>query len=521
GIYNSSATDGATNNVISNVTVTMNRTNTGSRGFVSNVITTPTSVAGANSNNTFRDFSITSVYAGIQLLGNATFPDLNTQVIRTNCATYNTIGNPATANDIGNNTSQTYGILATNLSGFTISNNSIRNVTASAAQTDGIVVNTFQGTSTISNNKIQTVRNSSTSSTTGIAGIRMSHATTGTHTLRVFNNAVSEIISSYTGAASATRTLKGIFISGTGGATTQAYEIYNNSVSINGSGSLNLSSAAFEVTTTTGPVYTVQNNIFANFTAAQTGVARHFVYVTPTATTTGNTGSVSNYNDLYLSADAGVSGFLGLGAAVTYNTLLDWQTAMVGQDINSVSINPVFVNPVSDLGVGALALNASATAPPAYITADLNCAPRTPDNDIGAYIINACTGTPTAGTISGTAAVCTGLGTTLTLTGASSAAGITYQWASATTNGGPYTTLLGTTNTQATGPLTATTYYVVTVGCTPSGLSATTVQFTVTVNPLPTVAVTPTTGTLCVPAGSPIALAATGATTYAWLPATG
>ncbi|MFN8712117.1 MAG: GEVED domain-containing protein [Bacteroidota bacterium] len=521
GIYNSSATKGSTNNVISNVTVTMNRANTGSRGFVSNVITTPTSVAGANSNNTFRDFSISNAYAGIQLLGNAAFPDLNTQITRTNCATYNTIGNPATANDIGNGTAQTYGILATNLSGFTISNNSIRNVTASAAQTDGIVINNFQGTSTISNNKIQTIRNSSTSSTTGIAGIRMSHTTTGTHAMRVFNNAVSEITSGYTGAASATRTLRGIFISGTGGATTQTYEIYNNSVSINGSGSLNLSSAAFEVSTTTGPVYTVQNNIFANFTPAQTGVARHFVYVSPTATAIGNTGTVSNRNDLYLAADAGVTGFIGLGAAVTYTTLANWQAAMTGMDANSVSIDPAFINPVSDLASGATALNGAGTAPPAYITVDLNCAPRTPDNDIGAYIINGCSGTPTAGTITGAASVCSGTGTTLTLTGASSGGGITYQWASATTSGGPYTTLLGTSNTQATGPLTATTYYVVTVTCTSSGLSATTAQFAVGINALPAVAVTPSTGTICVPGGSPVSLTASAASTYAWLPATG
>jgi GEVED domain/Secretion system C-terminal sorting domain len=521
GIYNSSATDGATNNIISNVTVTMNRANTGSRGFLSNVITTPTAASGANSNNTFRDFSITNVYAGIQLLSNATNPDQNTQIIRTNCATYNTIGNPATANDIGNGTSATYGILATNLSGFTISNNSIRNVSGNGSQTDGIVINTFQGTSTISNNKIQTVRNISTTSTTGIAGIRMSHTTTGTHTLRVFNNSVSEITSAYTGAASAARTLKGIFINGTGGATTQAYEIYNNSVSINGSGSLNLSSAAFEVNTTTGPIYTVQNNIFANFTPAQTGIARHFVYVTPTATAIGNTGTVSNYNDLYLANDAGVTGFLGQGAAVTYTTLVDWQTAMVGMDVNSVSLDPLFINPVSDLGAGTIALNSAGTAPPAYITADLNCAPRTPDNDIGAYIINGCTGTPTAGSITGVASVCSGLGTTLTLTGSSSGGGITYQWASATTSGGPYTTLLGTSNTQATGPLTATTYYVVTVTCTSSGLSATTSQFTVSVNALPTVAVTPSTGSICLPAGSPVALTASGGATYAWLPATG
>lgn len=520
GVYNSSATDGATNNTISNVSVLMNRANTGSRGFLSNVITTPTSAAGANSNNTFKDFTITSVYAGIQFTGNATFPDLNTQVTRTNCATFNTIGNPATANDIGNGTTQTYGISATNLSGFTFSNNSIRNVTGSAVQTDGIVVVTFQGTSTISNNKIQTIRNSSTSSTTGIAGLRMSHTTTGTHSIRVYNNTISEIISAYTGAASTARTLKGIFVNGTGGATTQTYEIYDNAVSIDGSSSLNLSSACFEVNTTSGPVFLLGNNIFANHTAAQGATAKHFAFVSTSATAIGNTGSLSNNNDLYIANDAGVSGFVGQGNTTTYTSLANWQAAMT-QDAASLSINPSFVNNASDLHPGALALNAAGQAPPVYITADQECAPRVPDNDIGAYVIAACSGMPTAGTITGVTAVCSGLGTTLTLTGASTGAGITYQWASSLTNGGPYTTLLGTSNTQATGPLTATTYFVVGVGCSVSGLATVTSQFTVAVNPLPAVAVTPTTGTICAPAGGPVNLLASGANTYTWLPATG
>jgi hypothetical protein len=520
GVYNSSAIDGATNNTITNVTVTMNRANTGSRGFVSNVITIPTAASGANSNNTFRDFTITSVYAGIQLTGNATFPDIGTQVNRTNCATFNVIGNPLTPNDIGNGTAATYGILATNLSGFTIANNSIRNVTNTGGQADGISIVTFQGTSTLNNNKIQGIRNSGTASTTATSGIRLSHTTTGSHILNVYNNAVSEITSGYTGAATTTRTLRGIFISGTGGSTSQIYNIFNNNVSLDGSGSLNLSNTCFEISTSSGPVINVANNVFANFTAAQGATAKHFNFVSTSATLTGNTGSLSNYNDLFIANDAGISGFVGLGNTTTYTTLANWQAAMVGMDINSVSLNPTFINNVSDLHATAFGLNGTAINIPT-ITTDLDCATRTPDNDIGAYIINACAGMPTAGSINGAATVCSGLGTTLTLSGASSGAGITYQWASSTTNNGPYNTILGTSSTQATGPLAVTTYYVVTTTCTVSGMSSTTAQFTVTVNPLPTVVVTPNTGSICLPNSIPIALTASGATTYAWGPATG
>jgi hypothetical protein len=348
----------------------------------------------------------------------------------------------------------------------------------------------------------------------------MTHATTGTHTLRVYNNSVSEITSAYTGAATTARTLKGIFVSGTGGTTTQTYEFYNNSVSIDGSASLNVSSSCFEVNTTTGPVFKLGNNIFANLTGAQT-TARHYVMVSTSATQLGNTGTTCNNNDYYLANDAGVSGFVGLGSATTYTALSNWQAAMTGLDAASLSVNPSYLNNTSDLHATALALNGAGMAPPAYVTNDLDCAARTPDNDLGAYIINACSGIPTAGSISGITTICSGSSTTLTLTGASTGAGITYQWASSTTNGGPYTTLLGTSTTQVTGPVTVTTYYVVGVACSVSGQAVTTAQYTLTVNPLPTVAVTPTTSNLCLPGGSPVALTASGASTYSWGPSTG
>jgi hypothetical protein len=520
GVYNSTATDGSQNNTFSNFTVIMRRANTGSRGVVSNVTTTPTAATGANSNNIYRDFSITNVYAGVQLLGNATFPDLAAQVVRTTCGTFNTIGDPATANDIGNAATATFGIQMSNQSGFIVAGNSIRNVTNTGGQADGINILLFQGNSVVANNRVRGIRNAGTASTTGIAGIRMSHATTGTHAIAVFNNTVSEITSGYTGAASTARTLKGIFVAGTGGAVTQTYQIYNNSVSIDGSSSLNVSSSCFEVNTTSGPIYTVANNIFANFTAAQGATSKHFTFVSTSATLIGNTGSISNNNDLYVANDAGVSGFIGQGAATTYTALADWQLAMT-QDAASVSADPLFASNTADLHPAEASLNGAAMAPPVFITVDNDCATRTPDNDIGAYILNTCSGTPTAGTISGVAAVCSGAGTTLTLTGMSTGLGISYQWASSTTNGGPYTTLLGTSASQATGNLTTTTYYVVTVTCSASGLSSTTAQFTLTVNPLPSVAVTPTTGSICLPGGSPIALTASGATTYTWLPTAG
>lgn len=87
--------------------------------------------------------------------------------------------------------------------------------------------------------------------------------------------------------------------------------------------------------------------------------------------------------------------------------------------------------------------------------------------------------------------------------------------------GGPYTTTLGTSATQSTGNLTSTTYYQCTITCTNSGLSYVTAEKSVIVNPLPTVAVTPTTGAYCTPGGTAVALSASGANTYTWSPAAG
>lgn len=519
GLYNASATDGATNNTIQNVTVTMNRANTSSRGFSTAVSTTPTAAGGANSNNTFKDFTIKNVYAGIILTGNATFPDLNNNVRSTLCTNFNTIGDAATSNDIGNGATQTYGIRATNQSGVNIYNNSISNVTNTGGQADGILIETFQGTSSVYNNKIAGIRNSGTASTTGISGIRASHATTGTHNLRIYNNAISNITSGYTGAATATRVIKGIFISGTGGGLTQTYSIYNNSVSIDGSSSLNASSSCYEIATASGPIFNLANNVFANFTATQTGVARHYGLVSTSATAFGNTGTTSNNNDIFILNDAGVTGYAALGNATNYATVANWTTATT-MDALSISANPSFLNNTSNLHSAALALNGVGQLPPAYITTDLDCAART-DNDLGAYILTACSGTPTAGTITGISTICSGLNTNLTLTGASAEAGIVYQWASSTTPGGPYSTILGTSTVQNTGAVTTPTYYSVGVGCSVSGLFAQTAEFALGVNALPTVAVTPTSGLICLPGGSPIALTATGATTYSWAPTAG
>lgn len=377
-VRNASATNGANNNTIMNCKITMNRTNVGTRGILQSASTTgggftPTSLAGSNATNSYQNDTVTNSYTGIYLLGNTTYMDLT--CVMSGCV----IGSTA-ANDIGNGTSQTWGLRAQNQNNVSINRNLVRNVT-STTTTDGILVETNQGIAMISNNVIMALRNSSTTSLVAVSGIRASLSGTGSNQTRIFNNMISNITSAYTGVASATRNLRGINIL-TGGTATSTHNVHFNSVCIDGSGSPNSSSVCFEVGTTTGPVMNVRSNIFANITGAQTGVAGHYAFASVSATLVGNTGSVSNYNDLYI-ADIN-NGYVGRGAATNYATLANWQTAMT-QDANSVNADPQFINNVSNLHTYSVNVNGLADMTGiTWIATDIDNQTRNVPHDIGA-----------------------------------------------------------------------------------------------------------------------------------------
>ena len=134
----------------------------------------------------------------------------------------------------------------------------------------------------------------------------------------------------------------------------------------------------------------------------------------------------------------------------------------------------------------------------------------------------------TGGTITpATFSKCAGTTYTMASTGFSGGTGTTYQWKSSLTNGGPYADVVGgtgaTTTSYTTPSLTTGVYYYVMVttcsGCGPC--SNTSSQLTLTVNALPTVTATPSSGSICSPGGSPVSITAGGASTYTWSPTTG
>lgn len=130
----------------------------------------------------------------------------------------------------------------------------------------------------------------------------------------------------------------------------------------------------------------------------------------------------------------------------------------------------------------------------------------------------ACSGTPTAGTLSApTTTFCGGQGnTTLTLANAQTGTGISYTWYTSSTQTGPYVALTNTGNTWLTGNLNATQYYFVQVTCGASSLSSQTDTLAIVVNtaPLPVVSINMANDTIC--QGDILTLTATGASTYTW-----
>lgn len=130
----------------------------------------------------------------------------------------------------------------------------------------------------------------------------------------------------------------------------------------------------------------------------------------------------------------------------------------------------------------------------------------------------ACSGTPTAGTLSAPSTTfCGGQGnTTLTLANAQTGTGISYSWFTSSNQAGPYVALTNTSNSWPTGNLSATQYYYVQVTCGASSLSSNTDTLAIVVNtaPLPVVSISMSNDTIC--QGDILTLTATGASTYTW-----
>lgn len=126
-----------------------------------------------------------------------------------------------------------------------------------------------------------------------------------------------------------------------------------------------------------------------------------------------------------------------------------------------------------------------------------------------------CAGVPSPGSITGPSALtCAGTNVTLSLTGfTTGVTGITFQWKSSPTSGGPYTNIAGATNSTYTGPAGINRFYVCTVTCSNGGGNATTAEFALNVNRPVHSAVSATPATSCAPGNTAITATVSGGVT--------
>lgn len=382
---------GAQYNLFDKISVNLNRAQAGSTGIISMNTSAPGGLPGTNSYNTYRDISIKDCNAGLNLSGvnTATGPaDYGNKIITSSPYSYNIIGDELTPNDIFGSSS--YGITISGQNGFTVSNCIIQNITStsSAGSANGIIIAGSFGNNDISNNIIRNIRRNANSANVlyYASGMTITYGNQ-VMTFKIYNNSISGITSGYTGAASASRVLKGLYFASVGSGNVTA-EIWGNSISIDGSSCPNVSSTCIDLADGDDKTFIFKNNIFANFTTAQTPPAAHYCIVTPVIDRYGNINAKSDYNDLYIAHDAGISGFAGRGNTTNYTTLSQWQAGMsfnTGTDLNSIQANPFFVNNINDLHCtnASGAINGVGTTPPGYAFLDADGDVRNNPPDIG------------------------------------------------------------------------------------------------------------------------------------------
>ena len=387
-IVNANGTNGAQYNTIRNCNITMNRNSSGtSNGIYQYIATTPTSAAGANSYNKYYNLNISNTFNGVYLYGSSAYRDLSCEIGTTSTALRNTLTN---LGPLTSTFTPSRGIWTQYQEGVKIFNNDISNVAGDQASGIGIHYQYGYGTgNAVYNNKIQNISNKGSTTTTSVVwGIGASHATSGTNNIRIYNNMISNLYTSFAGTATVNRYVIGMFVGVSSASSSQSYDIDNNNISIGQGLTPTYSNACLELQNSS-PVLNIRGNVFANYTNAQTGVAKHFGIVV-TAAGIGATGTAIDYNDYYIANSQGTSGHVGRnqGTTTNYNTITDWKAFTTGTlDENSIESNPVFIDNNSDLHVASSSLNAvSGYANQAWVTTDFDYQVRadlTP-SDIGA-----------------------------------------------------------------------------------------------------------------------------------------
>ena len=435
----------------------------------------------------------------------------------------NTISSISSTGTGGNVTGISAG--SSSITTLTISLNTISGLSSNGASTVSGIIIPAGSTTNCFRNRIGDLL--TTSASGFVNGITMGGGTT----TNVYNNLVGDLRAT---VANAANVINGINISGGTNANAYFNTVYLNATSTG----VNFGTSGINASTT--PNVDLRNNLVVNLsTPAGTGFTVAYRRSTTTLTSYVAT---SNNNSFYAGVPS-ASNLIFFDGTNADQTLAAYQARVSSRDAGSVSENPIFTS-TAVANPGFLHIPAASSyllesggSVIATITTDfdndtrpgpagsVNGGALSPDIGADEYdgLLVGCTGTPTAGTAASTPAARCASGTfSLSLTGASTGPSITYQWRSSTVSGGPYTNISGAnTPSFTTGSVSTTTYFVCVVTCSISGLTATTNEVTGTINPLPLVSVTPTSANFCSPGGTPASLTGSGASTYAWAPATG
>jgi hypothetical protein len=258
-----------------------------------------------------------------------------------------------------------------------------------------------------------------------------------------------------------TTTIYGMYLLG----TRDGVNLYHNTISLDLVSNSGTIRAIYMSTVPTN--HNVKNN---SVTVSGVGSGTKYALYVSSTTATSN----FDYNNYLMTATSGTSYLAYWGGNRV--DLAALQTAS-SQDSNSVSIDPLFINPsVGNLEPFSSAFDNLGT--PVGVLNDINGGPRSSTNpDIGSveFTIPFCTAPPVAGnTLTDNATACKGQDFTLSFDSLTTTGiGQTYQWEVANDSVGPYTAMVNDTNIFTITNQLKTHWYRIALTC--SGLTSTTV----------------------------------------------
>lgn len=346
GIALHTGPNGAQNNVIKNVNV---RGIDPATSFLGIAIggAAPGSAGADNDGNRIENCSIQKFFYGIYAAGASSANKDAGTVITQNDLTGLTTDRVAQGGVIVFNqdgiqiTENSIGGISSNINGFDTFGIGLGAGAADAqfsttSTTSGGIINAL-----VARNKINGIANAA-SSGYGSGGILVAGDTGGANTIR--NNMITGVVSN----ATSPDLVVGIYVAGVTGSSTR---LYHNSIALTGDrGATGSQIGSYGVAITgTDPTVELKNNIFYNSQVATGGGANAKSFAI------GTVGTVfanldSNYNDFW-SIGANDAGFRtgGLGATATdLANLGAWQGA-VADDANSLELDPLYINPLTNL----------------------------------------------------------------------------------------------------------------------------------------------------------------------------